>query len=153
MKIIISNTRAVEILSAIFIFIFAYTALSKLFDYTSFKALLSQSPLIGKRAGLAAWMLPAVELATSLILFLPSTRSFGFKVTLVLMSLFTGYVAYMLLFEPELPCSCGGVVSAMTWKQHLYFNIALCILSIVGIRMSNKHKLFIAINRSSRTPV
>lgn len=144
---------AIELLSAFFILIFVYASLSKMLDYANFKVLLAQSSFIGKGSDIVAWLLPVVELIASLFIFLPATRGIGFKVTFVLMILFTGYVAYMLLFVSTLPCSCGGVLSGMSWPQHLLFNIVLTILSIIGVRATGKHKLFIAINRSSRTPV
>jgi hypothetical protein len=153
MKIQNVNIRTVEIISALFIFIFVYTSISKVLDYTSFKTVLSKSPLIGNSADLTAWMLPVVELVISLCLFFPRTRGLGLKLTLGLMTLFTIYVLYMLLFVPDLPCSCGGVISAMSWTQHLFFNIALTIIALIGILKLNTLKLFIAIDRNSRTPV
>lgn len=149
----ILNTWRAEILAFVFILLFTYTAIDKLLDYANFKALLTQSPIIGKKASVAAWLLPSLELLAALLLFFPTTRRLGFKITLGLMSLFTLYVAYMLLFVPNLPCSCGGIISSLTWKQHLLFNVVMTVLSVFGIWRMNKHKIFIAINRSSRTPV
>jgi len=51
----------------------------------------------------------------------------------VLMTVFTLYIAYMLLFTPKLPCSCGGVLQQMTWKQHLLFNIGFTLLAAYAI--------------------
>ena len=122
-------------------------------DQQTFRAVISQSSLIGESASVLSWVLPVFELITSLLLFIPASRLVGLLLSFVLMILFTGYVAYNLLYVSNLPCSCGGVVSSLSWNQHLVMNIFLTVLSIVGIIIHTDHKLFIAINRASRTPV
>jgi hypothetical protein len=59
----------------------------------------------------------------------------------------------MLLFTPKLPCSCGGVLKNLSWKEHLMFNFCFTAIAFIGWRFSKKNKDFIAINRLSRTPV
>jgi hypothetical protein len=80
-----------------------------------------------------AWILPSVEILISLLLILPQTRRIGLWCSFVLMLTFTGYVGYMLAFTPHLPCSCGGVLRQMTWKQHLVFNTFYSIIALLGI--------------------
>jgi len=147
------QTVYIEVLSAFFIFLFGYTAINKILDHNNFIALLSQSTLTARSATLIAWMLPVAELLTVVFLILPATRKLGFKMTFASMAVFTIYVTYMLLFVHDLPCSCGGVISSMTWQQHLLFNSVLTILSAIGLWLIKNDKFFIAINRSSRTPV
>ncbi|MFX9224384.1 MauE/DoxX family redox-associated membrane protein, partial [Acinetobacter baumannii] len=67
--------------------------------------------------------------------------------------MFTSYISYMVLFIPNLTCSCGGVIKEMSWRQHLGFNLFFIIISIVGILLQQRTKDFIAINRQSRKPV
>ncbi|MDX1365731.1 MAG: hypothetical protein R3243_16110, partial [Arenibacter latericius] len=50
-----------------------------------------------------------------------------------LMILFVGYTVAVLFFAPTLPCSCGGIISLLSWEQHLVFNLVFLLLSIVGI--------------------
>lgn len=147
------NTWLIEIISALLILLFVYTGISKLNDQDNFQAVLSQSPLIGSRANFLSWYLPIIELLTALLVFLPFTRKLGLKISLILMCLFTGYISYMILFTPHLPCSCGGVLKQMTWTQHLLFNICFTVLIAAGLWLYQRNKLFIAINRNSRTPV
>jgi hypothetical protein len=97
--------------------------------------------------------LPLIEIAVSIFLFIPHTRKIGFRLSFILLSLFTTYVFYMIMFVPKLPCSCGGVISSFTWKQHAYFNLSITLLAGIGLWLYNRNKLFIAINRASRTPV
>jgi hypothetical protein len=142
-----------EIITALLILLFVYTGLSKLHEHDRFVSVLFSSPLIGHNASLFAWTLPVVELATAILLLVPFTRLAGLFTSLVLMSIFTVYIAYMLLTSSHLPCSCGGVLKSMTWPQHLIFNILFTLLCVMAIWFYGIHKRFIAINRLSRTPV
>ena len=147
------NQWLVQIIAALLILLFVYTGVSKLNEQPKFIAVLSQSPLIGSKASLLAWTLPIIELITALLLLFPPTRKAGLIISLSLMCLFTAYIAYMILYTPHLPCSCGGVLRHMTWRQHLDFNIFFTMLCITGLWLYHSNKDFIAINRNSRTPV
>ncbi|MBS1567215.1 MAG: hypothetical protein JST39_22720 [Bacteroidetes bacterium] len=48
------------------------------------------------------------------------------------MSLFTGYVAVMLSLSYYLPCSCGGILQALSWQGHLVFNVFFTLLAAAG---------------------
>jgi len=149
----INKALATDIISALFILLFVYTATTKLIEHDNFKVVLAQSPLIGEKANVLSWLLPILELFTAMLLFIPSLRKWGFASALILMLLFTFYITYMILFARNLPCSCGGVVSAMTWPEHLIFNIFFTSIAAIGLGFTLRNKLFIAINRNSRTPV
>jgi putative oxidoreductase len=147
------NKCAIEIIAALLIFLFVYTGVSKLNEQNSFRAVLSRSPLIGSTANLLSWLLPILELITAALLLIPFFRKAGLVVSLGLMTIFTGYIAYMIIFTPHLPCSCGGVLKQMTWKQHLWFNVFFTGLSAAAYWLYQHNKLFVATNRNSRTPV
>jgi hypothetical protein len=118
-----------------------YAALSKLFDYEEFKNQLSRSPLIKNLSTTIAIILPATELIVAIMLTIKSLREYGLTLSIVLMIVFTFYIMYMLLFEKNLPCSCGGVLKQMTWKQHLLFNIFFLLTAFTGIIFEkNKNK-------------
>lgn len=153
MKSSFAYTWIVEITAALFILLFVYTGITKLADQSSFRAVISRSPLIGQWATFLSWALPIFELLAALLLFFPKTKKLGLWIALGLMVVFTGYISYMLLFSDHLPCSCGGVLQQLTWLQHLEFNIIFTLLSALSIWFYTKHQRFIAINRNSRTPV
>jgi putative oxidoreductase len=145
----VDRTLITDILSALFILLFVYTAITKLVERESFNTILRQSPLIGTASNTLSFLLPTIELITALLLFIPSVRMWGFASSFFLMVIFTFYITYMILFTPNLPCSCGGVLAYMTWKEHLVFNIFFTALAAIGLRFSLRNKLFIAINRQS----
>lgn len=126
--------RISQIIAAIFILVFVYTAISKLLSMDAFIKVLHQSALLSRFAGWVGWSLPFVELVVSALLVFPETRKAGLLISLGLMVLFTAYIGWMILYEPKLPCSCGGVIRYMSWRTHLVFNSVLIVLAITGIR-------------------
>lgn len=129
------KTVVTEIISALLILLFTYTGISKIIDHNNFQGVLAQSPLIGWGAQILSWMIPALELIIAILLLIPNKKSNGFFLSSVLMCLFTGYLFYMVLFVPHLPCNCGGVIKQMSWRQHLLFNIFFSAIAIIGYRI------------------
>jgi putative oxidoreductase len=134
------RSTIVEIISAMFILLFVYTAINKFMEGARFENTLSKSPLIGDYAGLLSWSLPAVEIAVAILLLVPKTRLLGLYASTALMVLFTLYIGYMIAFTPKLPCSCGGVLKEMTWKQHLFFNIFFSLLGWWGSHLQKRNE-------------
>jgi putative oxidoreductase len=130
--------RIIEIICSLLILLFVYTAFSKLLDFRSFTLVLQKSPFIGDKAAVVAYALPIVEVIVSALLFIPRSRLWGLYSSAVLMAMFTLYIAYMISFSPNLPCSCGGVLRQMTWNQHLFFNIIFFLLSLTGVLLKRK---------------
>lgn len=143
----------VQLICSFFIFLFVYTALSKFLELNRFEAVLGTSPLIGDKKAIVAWSLPSIELIVALLLLFPKTQPIGLLFSFFLMTIFTLYVIYMILSIPNLVCSCGGIISSLTWKQHLLLNVFFMMLALAGMLLKRKTKVFIRINRTSRTPV
>jgi len=135
------DKTAIEFICFLLILLFVYAAFSKLFNYSEFKIQLLQSPVVKNFAGVTAWLLPAIELCVASALTVRATRLFGLYGSLILMSAFTMYIVLMLIEEKHLPCSCGGVIRQLSWKQHIWFNLFFLALSATGIVLEQKHKL------------
>jgi uncharacterized membrane protein YphA (DoxX/SURF4 family) len=133
----------IEIVVALYVLLFLYTAIMKFRDIPFFIGSMSHTPVLRPYATLLAGMIPAMELAIAILLIIPRTRHYG------LMGIFTLYVAFILTTMKKLPCSCGGVLQQLNWKEHLVFNSGFLLVGIVACYW-NKH--FIAINRRSRIP-
>jgi hypothetical protein len=127
----------VEVISALLVFLFIYAALSKLLDFDKFRYQISQSPFITRISPVVVWAIPMSELLISVALLVRRTRAAGLYAAFFLMLLFTGYIFIMLRYSPYLPCSCGGVLSGMSWKQHFGFNLVFTGLSLAGIVIQN----------------
>jgi putative oxidoreductase len=130
----------VEIIAALFIILFIYTAINKFSAIPQFQNVLRQSPVIGNMAYPVSRIIPVSELIIVVLLFFPATRTAGIYCSIFLMTAFTIYLVYMLVFSPWLPCSCGGVLSKMSWKQHILFNISFILLALGAILIGRKHK-------------
>jgi len=52
-----------------------------------------------------------------------------------LMVMFTAYIAFILNFSDYIPCSCGGILEKMSWKEHLIFNSGFVIIALIGIAL------------------
>ena len=149
MKKLINDNLLINVIAALFILLFMYTGLNKINEHVSFQTVLSKSPLLESSFKIISWLVPIAEILTSVFLFFPATRKLGLLMSLLLMTLFTFYISYMLLFTPQLPCSCGGVLKEMNWTQHFFFNVSFVFLAICGLWLIKKNKFFIAINRNS----
>ncbi len=135
------------------IFLFTYTGISKLIDHESFYTSILLSPVIRNQALVIAWIVPMVELLIVALLLSNKYMQAGFASSLILMIVFTVYITYMILFSKHLPCSCGGVIKELSWSNHILFNSFFIFLITVSLLFNTQHKLFIAINRTSRKPV
>ncbi len=135
------------------IFLFTYTGVSKLIDHEVFEAAILRSPIIKLLAKIISWLIPMIELLIIAMLLLQRYRRTGLLLSLLLIIIFTAYIGYMILFIPNLPCSCGGVLKELSWSNHLLFNSFFILLILISLSPGIKHKLFIAINRTSRKPV
>ncbi|CAN5415862.1 hypothetical protein BH10BAC2_BH10BAC2_18070 [soil metagenome] len=122
----------INFISFLLIFLFVYTAISKLMDIHAFEALLKAMPGIQSYAGFIAFAIPVAELMTAILLLLPGTRETGFLCSAFLLLCFTLFLLYMLVTASQLPCSCGGVISSMNWQQHIGFNLFFIVLSVLA---------------------
>lgn len=138
-----------SITAALFIFLFLYTSINKLSGHQTFESVLRHSPLLQNISPLLSWLIPLAEIVIALLLIVPAYRQAGLFFSLILMSVFTLYIGYMIIFTPRLPCSCGGVLQQLSWREHLVFNIVFTALAVTGYTIEKKNKLVIAINRAS----
>jgi methylamine utilization protein MauE len=148
-----NKNKISEIISVLFIFIFVYTGISKLTTIIAFRntILLTSAK---DYASLIAYAIPIAELITACLLFIHKTRNTGFIVSLVLMIVFTSHIGIMLLTAKDLPCTCGGVISKLSWKQHLWFNLFLISMLLWAIaNKKNNSTIYYNKQAVSRTPV
>ena len=129
-----------DMISGLLLLLFLYTAISKLTSHEVFKNVLTASPLLKPYAGMISWLLPVSEIAIVVLLFIPRFRIKGLIASLILITLFTIYLLYMIVFTPHLPCNCGGVIKLLTWPEHIVFNLFFVFLSVTGILLYKRAK-------------
>lgn len=133
------KTRITAFISYFFILLFCYAALSKIMDFEKFQIQMKDSPLLGSFSEILPVSIIVIELLLAGLLCYQKTQYIGLLGSFILMLLFTGYIAVMLLTTENLPCSCGGILEKMTWTQHLYFNIGCTLLAAFALIHNKKH--------------
>lgn len=121
------------------IVMWTYAAFSKLFNYEKTRFDWLGHELIKNYTGLLAWLIPVIELVIVVLLLFPRTVLKGFYASIVLLIIFSSYIIYMFLYYPHTPCSCGGIISSLTWQQHVIFNLSFLVVAILGIIASKKN--------------
>ncbi len=120
--------------------LFAYAVASKLLDITRFRYDIQNQPFPRWIRESFIWVVPAVEACIVLLLLFNRTRLIGFWLAWSILFLFTLYTALILSGAfGRVPCSCGGIISHLTWKQHLYFNIFFLLTASAGLIMESQN--------------
>ena len=117
----------VDIICFLFILLFVYAAMSKLLDYQKFIVQLGKSPLLAPFSQLISWFIPVGEISIGVSLVFRKFQLLALYASFSLMVIFSTYIVVILNFSEYIPCSCGGILENMSWKQHLLFNIVFVI--------------------------
>jgi len=116
-----------------FILLFIYIATEKIFNFRDFSNGFYTVPILGTHRSIVAGLIIFSQLVIGILLIIPVTQKRGLYATLALLLIFTIYLTYMVSFMDVLPCSCGGVSSALSWKEHIGLNVFLMFLAGFGI--------------------
>lgn len=125
--------------------LFTYTAISKALDYDKFvfQMRLVPAPLMHQLAPVIGWSLPVVEFIISVFLIIERFRKYALYAALLLMVAFEVYIILMLSSGLDLPCTCGGLISQMSWPVHLLFNGVIILLLALAVTFhNNKYENF-----------
>lgn len=131
-----------DVLASLLVLLFFYAAFSKYADLSGgFEREMLKQPFPEWMGKLFAKIIPPIEIITGILLMPERTRKWGFYASFTLMSLFTIYTGTVLLgFFPFKPCSCGGVISLLTWEQHLVFNLFFTGVALWGILLKRRER-------------
>jgi hypothetical protein len=134
------RTTIIETIVILNVILFLYTGIAKIMDYSVFKEQLADSPILGFAAKPVAILLPVVEFIVVMLLAIPRWRLKGLYSSLILMIAFTTYIISMFIVAPEMPCSCGGIIQQLSWKQHIIFNSLFILLNVFALGLLMKEK-------------
>jgi len=125
--------------SCILILVFLYAGLTKWLKYKVFLKELYNQVFPAWAVQPIAWIFPAAELISAILLMTDRTRLWGFRLATALMAIFTAYVAFVVLHVFErVPCSCGGILGKLQWGPHLVFNLICLAVAITGWVLEKK---------------
>lgn len=135
-----------EVCCALLVLLFVYAGLSKvipLWHFDQFRHDMNNQPFPKWFTGFLSYALPITELGIAVCLIPNRSRRVGLWLSAVFMSLFTLYAALILLHMfPYVPCGCGGIISHLSWSQHLIFNSIFTGIATTGIillKSSHQH--------------
>ncbi|WP_111672704.1 MauE/DoxX family redox-associated membrane protein [Algoriphagus litoralis] len=124
----------VEVSALLLSFLYAYTAIAKIYDWQETKLAMYNQVVPDWSKDLLLFGIPGLEMVLAVMLLVPKFRRFGFRLSTLMMGLFTTYVAWVWFgLAGRVPCSCGGIISSLTWGQHLILNLVFLGISVFGI--------------------
>ena len=109
-------------------------------EYAVFKEQIAESPILKTIAPFIAWSLPLTEFLVCILLIIPRWRLKGLYASRILMIAFTLYIGAIMTFNKELPCSCGGIISELSWQGHLIFNTIFILLAFASVLLERQIK-------------
>ena len=137
---IVNRHTVLQVITPLMILLLAYTGVSKLIDQQTFFQQLLKSRTIEPYAKWIIWLVPISELITALSLLFVKTRLVGYYAFTLLMACFTIYIIMVLTSNETLPCSCGGIIQQMSWKQHLVFNCSFILVGVIAAFLHHKRQ-------------
>lgn len=130
-----------RVLLFLLILLWVYASLSKLFDYSQSKGQMLNQVFPKPVALILTWLVPTTEFLTGILLILHVTIKYGLWLSLFLLTSFTFYIAGGLLhLYFRVPCTCGGVISHLSWGWHLVFNLSFLVLNLYAIILSTNER-------------
>jgi len=117
--------------------LFAYAALSKLFNYEQSRKEMLNQVFPDQIAITLTWLIPTLELLLAAMLLWVQFRKQAFAFSLALLSMFSIYITVSMTgVFGRIPCSCGGVLGHMSYSVHLLFNLFFVLISLLGLMAS-----------------
>ncbi|AWX43630.1 hypothetical protein HME9304_00621 [Flagellimonas maritima] len=138
-----------QFIKVLFIILFVYTASSKLMQLGQFQNRLDRFPFISSYSVWIAFGVPFVELVIVGLFLVPRYLLTALCSSFTLLFLFTAYIVTVLHFSDSIPCSCGGALSALGWKDHILFNTSFMLLALLGILLVTKKSKRQALNQNT----
>ncbi|ASZ13891.1 hypothetical protein KTO58_04685 [Chitinophaga pendula] len=133
------KNRLVVLATYLIAFLFIMVGVSKLMDYPNYAESMGKAPIVARFSSWFTPLLPLVEIVVAGLLMTPKLRHWGFIISLVMMIVFTGYNIYLVIFATSLPCTCGGIFTGMSWRNHLIVNLIFTGLALMGT-IDSKYK-------------
>lgn len=119
----------ISVVTFILAVLFLYTAVDKFKTIDKFTQIMGRIYLPEFMVPVVAWGVPIVEVIIVLALLTPKFRKYGLLASAILLAIFTIYITTLKLTGLRLPCNCGGIVSSLSWWNHIILNTVLMALS------------------------
>ncbi|WP_344853679.1 MauE/DoxX family redox-associated membrane protein [Pedobacter jeongneungensis] len=142
MDTIENTSRASQFISAAFILLWVYAAGSKIASFDSYHLEMQRQVFSSNTSAVLVYIIPMTELLAAVLLLFKKTNRMGIIFSLLLISVFTGYILLIITgYFTHVPCSCGGVISLLSWKGHLVLNMLFLTAAIIAISIKPKREV------------
>ena len=133
----------VQVISYLLILLWVYAAASKLMDFDRSRGEMLNQALAPWLEKILVWAIPLAELSITALLLFKQTRLQGIILSLVLLLIFTAYIVLVKLnYFDYVPCSCGGIISKLSWEGHFIFNMVFIVLAATAWLLQRDQILF-----------
>lgn len=106
------------------IIMWTYAVFAKLADFPLYQSQMRQQVFSSTVSVYLVYVVIMLETIVLLCLIIHATKPLGLILSLMMLIGFTFYIALILTgYFPKVPCSCGGLIAKMSWKNHLCFNL------------------------------
>lgn len=122
-----------DLITLIFITLFAYAGWTKLLDYHSFRDQLAAFDHISAFAGFLALAMPLTHLGLALLFVWRKMRVCALWISFGLLMSYSAYITVVLFSETNMPCACGGLFKFTSWSGQLAMNSLLVACAFFGI--------------------
>lgn len=122
------------------VMMWTYAALSKLWELERFVDQLELVPFgpVKMLAPVMGWLVPLSELLIVVLLCRDRTRDWGCRLSIGLLLAFELYISLLMASGRRLPCTCGGLISRLQWREHLVFNAVFILLALLPLLWRRK---------------
>ena len=117
----------------------SYAVLSKLIDCETAKRAMHNQIFAPGLSDVLTWLIPLIELFISGLLLFKPTQRLGLKLSAGLLTLFIFYIAIVMNAAfGRVPCSCGGIISELSYGEHLVFNVVFLLLALASLWLTHR---------------
>lgn len=122
------------VLAILIALVLFYTAIDKLGHFQLFRGTLKESTWLWIRADAVfmSWLIPIVELSIVFLLVFPNSRTIGFISAMILFLVFAFYIGSIWFTGKRVPCGCSLLIERLSFKNHLWLNLGLALISLIG---------------------
>jgi uncharacterized membrane protein YphA (DoxX/SURF4 family) len=134
------KSRVIIIIKYLLAIVFIYAGVYKIADVKLFMSQMYQSPL------LPAFLVPYLAITVPLfeivvgmfLIFANRWTSYLLSISFSLMLFFSMYLIMLYTLYVKPPCACGGILSGMTYPQHITFNLIFTLLASLALFLHDK---------------
>lgn len=128
------ESSLISICSSVLIMLWVYAALTKLFNYDQSRNQMMAQVFPAAINKMLVWAVPVSELFIATLLLFSRWRKQGLLASAVLLFAFSIYIILVMNRSfGRIPCSCGGIISMLSWGEHLVFNLVFLLLTLAGV--------------------